>query len=1135
MLRGTRAAQAYIATTVDGSGVNKGLVDAVDDATDHMDEAGDEGGRRYGARFSSRFKERLENIRNDAARVLNDRLGLAGREAGEKAGDEAGEGLVNRVVDKVRSSGDRISAELGDRLASRPEQIRRGVDRAFDDDFADRIGGRLGDRLAEAIGDRIELALAMANDSLDETLSRIAVSGNRDGGRSSGGRDTSRGDRLGSLFGAGSRNNFLNTFGKSVGGIINLMESAKNSLGSLFNAMKSGEGIGKGLTSSITSLGAALPSAAAAAAALSVALALMVSVGGALLGIVTALTSTIASGLVGALAVSGGLLGAVAVAGGLAAVAFTSMTDAQKKLLSDAFRPLKAELTGIGQLMLNEMVPSFAIWSSNLQEALYLLAPLAQVMGSAFAEAGEILTASLSGPGFQMLTQQLGVFLPSIVTRLSGALGQFLNGTASLFSALLPYVNQFAGYLEKVATRFANWAASAQGQNQIEDFVDRALVSLQSLMNFVGEFAGFIADVLFSPEAQNAGNTLFDDLTDAFEGFRKAIADGRLEQWFADAIEFAEALGDVMVGLGDAFAALYDSGVITAIAKTLTFLGDAFSLISDLSAPTINLFGVDLPNVLAAVIAPLTLVTKSISGIGDAVGWVMEKLGRESDNLGGIIQGLVNRTIQLNDLSKAVGQAAAAGASGFGSPQVPNMSDIIKSGTTALNSTSTKNGGYKAPSSPAKYNNPYTALANSLIKDGPTVAQQIRKAIQTVNKQVQVALAEAARSLSGTGTRDALRAAGASLMSQGADAVQSAQSALNSAAQRLASASSAKEARRALAEVKRAQQDLIKAQAAQSRINSAAKLLNQSAVLNSTNINRLVEGLKVSNASLADFARAREILATKIEAAQQKVADAIALRNDYTKQITDATRAFGALTTAQASTINGIEQALTATDITTNLQDRLDKIKTFQSNLRLLLAQGLSESAYKQILDAGVDGGSAYAAALVAGGSGAVSQVNSLVSQIDSAAASLGATAGTRMYQAGVDAAKGLLAGLQSIDKQLATASAKLGATIANAIKKSLGISSPARVMIDMMDNVGDGTVIGLGNQHNKVGAAASALAGQIPIAASLGARYAADGVNTTAASAQGGDQHHWHITTPTEDPKAVAQEMINEMTGRLP
>lgn len=949
-----------------------------------------------------------------------------------------------------------------------------------------------------------------------------------------GTRNNQLGDSIGKMFGAGSRNNFLNLLGKSIANIINLTGRLSSGITKVTGIGGQGASVFSQMAVSGVALGAAMSIVAVLAAVL-------VSVMSALLAIVVALTSTIVSGLTAALAVAGGLLGAVAVAGGLAAIAFTSMTDAQSELLKADFKPLKAELTGIGQLMITQMIPYFSTWSANLQQALLILAPLASVMGDAFGRAGNTLTAALSGPGFQLLYQQLGVYLPNIVQQLSIALGGFLNGMAGLFAALLPYVNRFSTYLAGVATRFATWASSVQGQNQIADWMDRAVNALNSLWDATREVFGYIGDLLFSPQAQNAGNSLFDSLADSFRGFRdtlsQAMADGSLQKWFDDAIEFGGRFMDVIDSISDVIADLDNSGILDAVGKAFEVMGYSIQIASWPITTLVEGIGW-LVDAIGSAIDPLAEMVEHLDWLNSRARDLMGLLG-QSTSVGGLIGSapidFSAGQSSLAALMNAVSDNAPVNLNMGGSS--PSLDDLISSGTSALNNTATTSGGYKPP---AQYQNPYAAWAADMAAKSQNALKEMKKTMREVNKQVAKAIRDAAKAPDIASARSALSGAMDSALSAGQSMVDSAQGALDSATATLGSTSNAADTANALKEWHKRNRELMIALRNQERIEKIANRLNGQKRVDPARVANLVNGFRQTDATLSEYAAARARIAVKLEKANQKLADAIALRNDYRTAVTDAAKSFGDLLTAQAQSINGVEQALTAGDITTNLQQRLAKIRKFQEDLRMLLALGLSNDAYKQLVDGGVEQGGEYAAALVAGGQGAIQQVNGLTSQISAAAGSLGAAASSRLYQAGVDAAQGLVNGLESMSTRLDAAATRLGNSIARAIKKSLGIKSPSRVARDITDNVVGTLVTGLDKGRNPVGAAANRLGSAIDIAPSMEvARYTAaqSRAGVSGNPANNGDPRFRDliVNTPTEDPKAVAHEVLNEVTGRLP
>lgn len=1241
MRRGTRVGQAYVAITADASDLNEEIVDAVEDAGPGVEKAGKDHGEKYGDEFSEGFISRMRS-------KFTDRLSssLGSKAAAGRAGDDAGQTFVDRLSDKVSDLGDKIGAELGDRMASKPEQIRRGIDRAFDDEFADRIGERAGARIVKSMADEMEREGSKLGEVVEKLLAG-SVSGN---GR--GRAEASIGDRIGKMFGAGSRNNALNLMGRTVGNLSGLIFKVTGAATSMFGVFAKGfkqvesgskllggfsalgAGAGGGLAKAFTSLAASGPAVIAVIIAVTAAATILVSVLSAALALVVALASTIASALVGALAVGAGAFAALGVAAGLATLAFTSMTDKQRAAAQKTFEPIHAMAAGLGQIMMRQIIPAFETWSKNLQTALALVKPLADVMGGAFARAGTILTAALSGPGIQMFIDALGKTLPKIVTNLSKAFGDFLNGVSGVFAALMPFVLKFSGYLADVANDFAKWATSAKGQNSITDFVTRALESLSALWDFIKEVGGLIRDVLFDENGQKAGNSIFESMTKGVKDLADYLGkEDRLENWFKDGEKFAKGLGDTIETVSTIIKNLNNSKVIDVFADLASFAETAVTAIDKIPGSVSGVIqsfvpfigqlqtAWDLINLIKNAKIPTLVPTQreptpeGTSSFMDAAqgGDLPDKLDRGfSPRTQALARGFKNSRRRFEDV----------------------VDDIIKSGTKALNQTSESNGGHKpdpvsgngtpnpqdgsnvgAPNGGKKgYKLPerLRKMANTILAQARTLADDIRAAGKTANLELTRAISDVTTSLNALltesgntfseGLRDAVastsalditnsfasviesmsvsaKAAVESARDDAQSAIESAKStreqmiasatsAVESAAQRLKSSSSKKETKAALAELKQAKADLALAQstgdqlvadaqaasetmlsdakATRDRIERASAILAAQAVTSQDRINSLVAGVLDTNSTLADYAEARSIVAGKLELANEQLANAIAMRDDYNTSVSDAVKSFGSLMSAQAKTLNGVQQALTAVDITDNLRDRLSKIKKFQENLRILLAQGLSDSAYKQLVDAGVESGGAFAQAIADGTAGTVGEINDLTGQIDAVAGALGTTASSHLYQAGVDAAQGLVDGLLSLSSQLDSAAAQLGTAIADAIKRELGIASPSKVMHGLMyEDVGDGMVGGLDAAGNKVGTAASRLAARVAVSPEVAQytakveadRTAAERAASVSGNGDTGPKWLWtgDIVTPTEDPEAVANEVLNELTGRLP
>lgn len=103
----------------------------------------------------------------------------------------------------------------------------------------------------------------------------------------------------------------------------------------------------------------------------------------------------------------------------------------------------------------------------------------------------------------------------------------------------------------------------------------------------------------------------------------------------------------------------------------------------------------------------------------------------------------------------------------------------------------------------------------------------------------------------------------------------------------------------------------------------------------------------------------------------------------------------------------------------------------------------------------------------------------------------MGQTASTKLYQAGVDSAQGLLKGLESKQSALNKKAADLGRKLVQAMKKELKIKSPSQVAAGIGINVGLGLAGGLASQVGDVFRQSLALAdAALP---SIGTEYNGD------------------------------------------
>ncbi|GAA4698248.1 hypothetical protein [Nocardioides nanhaiensis] len=204
-------------------------------------------------------------------------------------------------------------------------------------------------------------------------------------------------------------------------------------------------------------------------------------------------------------------------------------------------------------------------------------------------------------------------------------------------------------------------------------------------------------------------------------------------------------------------------------------------------------------------------------------------------------------------------------------------------------------------------------------------------------------------------------------------------------------------------------------------------------------------------------------VATQLAAAQKLLADRLKQRDDYAGNVANSMLGFGAVT--------NLTTVFSTSDMLDQLRARIARVKEFAALLKRLAAMKLDKTIYDQLVQAGPEAGFATAQVIASGGQAAVAEFNTLQNELKNAANALGTQTSTNMYQAGVDAARGLVAGLESQSRRLEQASRRMAQALVNAIKKALGIKSPSRVAMSLGRYFTEGLQVGTGQiDMRKVG-----------------------------------------------------------------
>lgn len=178
-------------------------------------------------------------------------------------------------------------------------------------------------------------------------------------------------------------------------------------------------------------------------------------------------------------------------------------------------------------------------------------------------------------------------------------------------------------------------------------------------------------------------------------------------------------------------------------------------------------------------------------------------------------------------------------------------------------------------------------------------------------------------------------------------------------------------------------------------------------------------GLGTTAGNAGKAAKAVVGLSEAAKAAQTQMislSDALTRNNDILAKAKDAYSSFKAGIVNVITGIVNFGQAATAETGTflENLVAQAAKAQEFGTKVKQLLAMGLSETAIAQVLAAGADAGTKIADEIIAGGATVVDQVNTLVSATQSVADSVGESAATQFYQAGITAGQALVDGVRA-------------------------------------------------------------------------------------------------------------------------
>jgi hypothetical protein len=218
--------------------------------------------------------------------------------------------------------------------------------------------------------------------------------------------------------------------------------------------------------------------------------------------------------------------------------------------------------------------------------------------------------------------------------------------------------------------------------------------------------------------------------------------------------------------------------------------------------------------------------------------------------------------------------------------------------------------------------------------------------------------------------------------------------------------------------------------------------------------NNLLDYASKENDALRKIGVQRDALAKKKSAVSAIMDDVKASFIGFANINQVAQSAAQTVTETTSRIVNGLtiqtkrtfETTKAGASVAENLKTMVEKARNFVSVLKTLKQQGLNADLFKQIVDAGVESGTATAEGILAGGPENIAEINNLFKDLQDVAAQAGETTAVVMENEGKDVAGGFLNGLMSQDENLKNLALGMGESFAVSFELSLMVAIEAAI-----------------------------------------------------------------------------------------
>lgn len=676
-LRGETIGTAFVRILADGSGLPESVKDEMERADPVAEAAGTRHSKRYEAAFN---KELKKSMPHDLDKVLTESIGRSNAiedffnnsprwqkitKRLEKEFGDAGLVIAHNLSEAVRQGQDlgvieRRLANVNREVLTANRQIITAM--RDEEEASTRLAIRLADAHTEAHRmniefDRLKKALKDEQKEEPKVFSKSLL-----GRIEKIGHELDRtGDKVGLAFGKRARNNFLNLFGRGVQSVVETVARLFIGVGKVGDKFAQITSTFKGAGGGIGGIGAVFKDNALAVGkfafsltGLVVLLGLIITTAGLVTTIlsgvaaaITALAGSVAFGLIGALAPLAGLLPVLIFGVSTLALGLGGLNKAGKKALAESLKPLGKELKSLRAAAASGLFSEVTKQSRLLTPVVAGLKPLFHDIGVSIADVFTSFAKGANSPGFKAFVRSMDTFIPRSIRLLGDITKNVFAGLGALFIQLEPFALAFLRAVDGIARRFADWASSKKGRDEIKDFLGRAATSAGQLVGLLGAAGGLLATLLGG--GKDTGDTIIQELTNQLNEWTTELKDPKnkkaIADWFANGKQVAEDLGNIAKSIGTIAKALDSPDNRKFAHQFMTLLTTTFGA----AASATHLL--DVP--FLSLVGTIKFATKHFGILKDAVGTAVGFIRQQIANM---VTGILNKFgLLLDGATKALG------------------------------------------------------------------------------------------------------------------------------------------------------------------------------------------------------------------------------------------------------------------------------------------------------------------------------------------------------------------------------------------------------------------------------------------------------------------------------------------------